>query len=89
LFLLSLIYLSPNSHELDGVQRRFETLHSLGASSRRSLSDIQKPVPRSSECDNIFAPDRPVYHWFNELSRVAEGMGASFRDRSAVHLDLV
>jgi hypothetical protein len=36
-----------------------------------------------------FNPDSPVYGWFGGLSRVAEGTGVSFSDRSAVHLDLI
>jgi hypothetical protein len=32
-------YLSPEGEELDGPARRFETLRSLGVSSRTSLSD--------------------------------------------------
>jgi hypothetical protein len=36
-----------------------------------------------------FNPDSPVYGWFGGLSRVVEGVGFSFRERSAAHLDLI
>jgi hypothetical protein len=81
-------YLSPDGHELDGAQRRFETLRSLGVSSRSSLDDIKAKVA-IERMRQYFYPNRPVYSWFNGLARVLEGMGFSFRDRSAVHLDLV
>jgi hypothetical protein len=81
-------YLSPNGQELDGIQRRFETLSSLGASSRSSLDDVQA-INAIERMRRYFDPDRPVYAWFNGLSRLVQGMGASFRDRSAAHLDLV
>jgi hypothetical protein len=81
-------YLSPNGQELDGTQRRFETLRSLGASSRSSLDAVQS-ITAIERMRRYFDPDRPVYAWFNGLSRLIQGMGASFRDRSAVHLDLV
>lgn len=36
-----------------------------------------------------FDPGRPVYNWFNSLSRVLDGMGHSYWRREASHLDLV
>jgi hypothetical protein len=36
-----------------------------------------------------FEPGKPVYRWFAGLSRVVQGMGFSFTDRSAAHLDLI
>jgi len=81
-------YLSRNGDELEGPRRRFETLRSLGALSRSSLDDRQANTAiERMRC--YFNPDSPVYGWFGGLSRVAEGMGVSFRDRSAVHLDLI
>lgn len=81
-------YLSPKGLELDGPLRRFETLGSLRASSRRSLNDAQatKAIERMYQ---YFGPTRPIYSWFNGLCRVVDGMQTSFRDRTAVHLDLV
>jgi hypothetical protein len=81
-------YNSANGQELDGPLRRFETLLSLGASSRSSLDDNQANAA-IERMRQYFDPNRPVYSWFNGLCRVVEGMGASFRDRSVAHLDLV
>jgi hypothetical protein len=74
---------------LTGPAQRFATLGSLNAGDRASLTDEQ--------CDEAiewmrayYDEGRPVYgSWFNALSRVIEGFGASFRTRSAAHLDLV
>lgn len=71
-----------------GPLRRFETLRSLAAVSRASLNDQQAGIAIRRMCC-YFNADRPVYGWFAGLSRVVEGLGMSFRDRSAVHLDLV
>ncbi len=81
-------YLSNLGQELDGAQRRFETLHSLGVSSRKSLHLTQAKAA-IDRMRRYFDSDRPVYSWFNDLSHVVEGMGFSFRDRSVTHLDLV
>ena len=81
-------YLSREGDELTGLLRRFETLRSLNARSRASLDHRQANTAiERMRC--YFNPAAPVYGWFAGLSRVAEGMGASFRDRSAVHLDLI
>jgi hypothetical protein len=60
-----------------------------GAADRPFLTDAQ--------CDeaiqwmrDYYDEGKPVYgSWFNALSRVVEGFGASFRERTAAHLDLV
>jgi hypothetical protein len=81
-------YLSSGGAELDGKQRRFETLQSLGANNRASLS----PTHIATALDRMrgyFNADRPVYSWFTGLDRVVGGLGFSFQDRSAAHLDLV
>jgi len=81
-------YLSRTGDELTGSLRRFETLRSLGALSRTALHDREANMAiERMRC--YFNPDSPVYVWFGGLSRVAEGMGVSFIDRSAVHLDLI
>lgn len=81
-------FLSPKSVELEGPLRRFETLGSLGASSRAALSAEQseRAIRRMRA---YFTPGKPVYSWFASLVRVVEGMGASFESGSAAHLDLV
>ena len=56
--------------------------------SRTSLHDREANIAiERMRC--YFNPESPVYGWFGGLSRVAEGMGVSFSDRSAVHLDLI
>lgn len=81
-------YLDKAGNELDGTRRRFETLDSLRATDRDSLSDEQ--------CDRAvatmrayFQPGKPVYAWFRSLDRVIQGMGAHYGLREAAHLDLV
>jgi hypothetical protein len=82
-------YLTKTGQMLAGREQRFATLDSLGASDRATLLDAQ--------CDEAvewmrayYDEGKPVYgSWFNALSRVVVGFGAGFRERSAVHLDLV
>lgn len=81
-------YLSNDGRELDGTQRRFETLHSLAASTRRSLDEGQAKTA-IERTRRYFDSNMPVYSWFDDLSHVVEGLGFSFHDRSAAHLDLV
>lgn len=88
--------LNPSPHEftdrqgreLDGAQRRFETLSSLGAESRADLSDEQCNWAIDTMRGYIDA-GRPAYSWFNSLGRVLAGMGVSYALRQACHLDLV
>lgn len=81
-------YLSPNGKELEGPVRRFETLASLRATDRPSMTNAQcnQAIQTMSA---YFGPTKPVYSWFRSLARVVEGLGASFVDGSAAHLDLV
>jgi hypothetical protein len=81
-------YLDPRGFELTGTARRFETLNSLGADDRRSLTREQ--------CDRAiqtmrgyFQPANPVYRWFKSLMRVTTGMGFSYQCGEVAHLDLV
>jgi hypothetical protein len=78
-----------NGRELDGHSRRFETLRSLGAADRASLTPAQcdKAVERMTE---YFQPGRPWYTgWFQPLEDVLQGMGVSYEAGEAVHLDVV
>jgi hypothetical protein len=82
-------YLTKAGQMLAGPAQRFATLASLAATDRASLTDAQ--------CDeaiewmrDYYDAGKPVYgSWFNALSRVVDGFGASFRERTAAHLDLV
>ncbi len=72
-----------------GKRRRFETLHSLGATGRASLDfdQCEKAIETMRE---YFLPGRPVYRtWFSGPMRVAEGLGLAFEEGLATHLDLV
>ena len=81
-------YLSKDRTELQGEKRRFETLGSVGAADRASLTDAQceKAIHTMR---GYFGPEKPVYSWFAGLSRVVQGFGASFQAGTAAHLDLV
>jgi hypothetical protein len=81
-------YLSAKGEELRGLNRRFETLGSLGARDRRTL-DPGQCSRAISTMRGYFDPGRPVYSWFNGLARVLDGMGTPYWKRQAAHLDLV
>jgi hypothetical protein len=82
-------YLTKGGDVLGGPAQRLATLESLGAIDRASLTDEQ--------CDEAiewmrgyYDEGKPVYgSWFNGLSRVVDSFGASLRERTAAHLDLV
>jgi hypothetical protein len=38
---------------------------------------------------SYFEPESPTHEWFNGLERVVQGLGGSYVERSAAHLDLV
>jgi hypothetical protein len=80
-------YLDNNGDELSGDQRRFETVKSLEIESLDGASDeaIQKVYQR---CIRYFE-NNPYSRWFDELDEILNGIGASYYDGSAVHLDLV
>jgi hypothetical protein len=82
-------YLTKSGAPLTGPAQRFATLDSLGAADRAHLADEQ--CEEAIEWMRAYYEEgKPVYtSWFNALSRVVEGFGASFRQRSAAHLDLV
>jgi len=81
-------YQSAKGEELGGLERRFETLGSLGARDRSGLESWQCNRAIST-MRGYFDPGRPVYSWFNGLSRVLDGMGVPYWRRQAAHLDLV
>ncbi len=80
-------YLGRGGIELDGPARRFETLTSLGAADRSSLTDEQ--------CDRAiqtmrayYQPEKPIYSWFRSLDRVIRVMGYKYEAGEVAHLDL-
>lgn len=81
-------YLDKHGLELADSRRRFETLRSLGAVDRSTLTDEQCSRAIMTMC-TYYKPGKPVYSWFNHLDRVTRGMGFSYSTGQIVHLDLV
>ena len=82
-------YLTKAGQMLAGPAQRFATLASLDAADRSALTDAQCEEAIESMRD-YYDQGKPVYgSWFNALSRVVDGFGVSFRDRTAAHLDLL
>lgn len=75
---------------LSGPARRLATLASVGATATEQLTDAQvRDV--MDDCAVYFSPDRnPYMRWFDPLDRLmVAGLGVSYRDGTACHLDLV
>ena len=74
---------------LTGPDQRFATTTSLGAKSRGDLSDAQ--VDEAIDVMSSYYDDgKPVYgSYFRHLTNFLAGIGASYRERTATHLDLV
>jgi hypothetical protein len=81
-------YANARNEELDGPDRRFETLSSLGANDRASLTSEQCATAIET-MRAYFDPGKPAYSWFASLSRVVQGMGLEYGRREVAHLDLV
>jgi hypothetical protein len=81
-------YLDRSGRELDGAQRRFETLRSLGVAARCHLTDEQcdRAMQRMRE---FYRPGKPIYWWFRSLDRVTRAMGLQYERGEVAHLDLV
>jgi hypothetical protein len=72
---------------LAGDDRRLATLESLGLERYDQITD-EHAAAIVDDCAAYF--DRRPYRWFDPLDAVIkQGLGASYRDRSACHLDLV
>jgi hypothetical protein len=82
-------YLDRKGQALRPVAQRFATLGSLGAPSRGELSDAQ--ADRAIDVMRAYYdPDRPVFlSYFRHLTHFLHGMGVSYGERTATHLDLV
>lgn len=81
-------YLDRFGVELEGSDRRFETLGSLGARTRTDLTTAQCEAALNT-MRRYFDPEKPVYRWFRPLERVLRGLGVSYTKGQVVHLDLV
>lgn len=82
-------YLDRNAEILAGWAQRFATLGSVGAPSRVDLSDAQ-----ADEAIEVmrayYDAGKPVYgSYFRHLTNFLRGMGVSYGERTATHLDLV
>jgi hypothetical protein len=73
---------------LVGPHRRFETLDSLRARDRPSLTPDQC-ARAISTMRRYFEPGKPVYAWFRPLGRVVDGMGFAYAAGEVTHLNLV
>lgn len=81
-------YVNRDGAELNGEDRRLETLQSTSATSLPNLSDTQAERIAASQRD--YFTRRPYRQWFNQLDRVlTAAFGTSYYDSSACHLDLV
>ncbi len=73
---------------LGGGRRRLATLRSLGAASLEALTDEQVATV-AADCAAYFRR-RPYRLWFDPLDQLLRaGIGASYSDGTACHLDLV
>jgi len=72
--------------ELEGAKRRFETLRSLGVESLHNAptETIERVLAR---CNGYFAGN-PYRKWFDQLEVILNGVGSSYYDGTACHLDL-
>jgi hypothetical protein len=82
-------YLDEDGELLSATAQRFATLSSLGAPSRTDLSDAQ-----ADEAIRVmrayYDAGKPVYgRYFGHLTNFLRGMGVSYAERTATHLDLV
>ena len=80
-------FVDRNGQLLVGDARRLATLRSLGLSSFEEVAatHAQRIV---NDCANYF--ERKPYAWFRALDQVlAPGLGVSYFDKTACHLDLV
>ena len=80
-------FLDDCGQELSGGERRLATHKSLG------LSDLPNASPKAikqvlQDCDSYFQRN-PYWDWFRQLESVLQQCGASYKDGSACHLDLV
>jgi hypothetical protein len=75
--------------ELDGDERRFHSLKSLGIGNWKNISEDQvKKI--SGSCRDYFSTN-PYNGWFKSLNNLISGTNSSYYNKasSAVHLDLI
>lgn len=82
-------FVDVSGHELDGDDRRFPTLGSLGLGKWEDASSLDL-IAIVSACDRYFSGN-PYNRWFDTLDVLMVRAGASYYsvDQPAAHLDLV
>ena len=82
-------FVDKEGNELDGADRRFHTLHSLGL---RNWSDVSaKQLVMIEELCTTYFHRNPYSNWFRDLNDLISGTRLSYYTRSspACHLDLI
>ena len=86
--------INPSAHEfmegrtlLSGPNRRLSTLESLGARDLQDLTDDQVQTV-IADCASYFERN-PYREWFNPLDHLLRGIGVSYFDGTACHLNLI
>ena len=82
-------FLDVHGRELDGAQRRFPTLHSLGLQSWHEATDAH--LEEIAEACRSYFEGNPYHTWFNRLDFLLQDTSTSFYTplSPATHLDLV
>jgi hypothetical protein len=82
-------FVDVTGQELDGADRRFPTLGSLGLRKWEDASSLDLTAIVSA-CDRYFSSN-PYHRWFDTLDVLVHRAGASYYsvDNPAAHLDLV
>jgi transposase-like protein len=80
-------FLDRHGQEFTESQRRLETCRSLGVAQLADAPDdiVERVV---AGCDGYFQRN-PYWRWFLPLEQVLQGVGVSYTDGSACHLDLI
>jgi hypothetical protein len=82
-------FLTKRGELLEGPNRRFETMTSLGLVGLEAAPD-EALIKIVEACRLYFSPDHnPYMDWFAKLEKLLRVVGASYLDGSACHLDLV
>jgi len=80
-------FLDRHGRELDGPERRLETLRSLRVDNLATAPD--NVLERAFESCCRYFEGNPYRTWFDRLEEVLQRVGASYYDGSACHLDLI
>jgi hypothetical protein len=81
-------FLDADGRLLDGSDRRLATTASIGSDRLDQLTDAQASMVITG-CSSYFTRN-PYRHWFDPLDRLLRtGLGVSYYDGTACHLDLV